>query len=74
VDGASNDGKYRPPRVYDLSTIARVTERHSPNGRVAPGVGEVFRALRAKPNFPTGPGKLVSESESEFVVYVGHSQ
>jgi len=60
--------------VYDLSTIARETERLSANGRVAPGVGEVFRAVRAKPNFPTGPGQLVSELESEFIVYVGHSQ
>jgi len=74
VDDASNDGKYRPPRVCDLSTIARETELLSANGRVAPAVGEVFRAVRAKPNFPTGPEQLVSESESEFIVYVGHSQ
>jgi len=33
-----------PHRVCDLSTIARETERLSANGRVAPGVGEVFRA------------------------------
>ena len=56
------------------TTIARETERLSANGRVALGVGEVFRAIRAKPNFPTGPGQLVSESESEFIVFVGHSQ